>query len=399
MGSSLVDVQLTPDGRLVVSEKSGRVSYVDIKGKQPVSIRDFEPAIIRTLPLESGELLVQHFNGRINLISQQDISCRLAYASGLKGLTEGVCLGESEISLTGHRDGVLKRWNTITGELEKKVVRHSGEIVTMCCHEPSGVLAAVGTDWRITVSNVADLELCSEAAVGLGVRSVVFTSDGKFLAGAPDAGNRGNLQEGTVDLWHVETMKAVNRFVGHTNWVTSIRFYRSNSRMATLALDGTLKTWDTDSGMCLQTLDLTSYAEGTAMQINEANNEIVVGHADGSISCWDLATGKQRTSQHLFESSIVGIVLPDHDGCLVVAVDNLPTVTFLDPESLKVIARLDAGTGNILDLRTDLAARRIQIFGDHGVFRIWPFRAVESARNAKINQRPTLQGKEYETTR
>jgi hypothetical protein len=106
------------DGSLIISDRSARVSYLDIEQQRQIPIRDFEPAITQTIPLDSGELLILHFNGRINWISQQDISCRLAHITGLAGFADGVCLGDSAFSLTGHEDGILKRWNTTTGALE-----------------------------------------------------------------------------------------------------------------------------------------------------------------------------------------------------------------------------------------------------------------------------------------
>jgi hypothetical protein len=50
----------------------------------------------------------------------------------------------------------------------------------------------VGTDWRIAISDLEDFELYSETKVGMGVRSIVFTSDGNFVAGAPAASNEQN---------------------------------------------------------------------------------------------------------------------------------------------------------------------------------------------------------------
>jgi WD40 repeat protein len=115
------------------------------------------------------------------------------------------------------------------------------------------------------------------------------------------------------------------------------------------------------------------------MKVIEKINGVAIGHADGSISCWDLDTGELRTSKQLFASAIVGMVASRDESCLVVAVDSLPTITCLDPESLEIIAELDAGTGNIIDIRTDLRANRIQIFGDQGAIRIWPFRKEVAA--------------------
>lgn len=367
-----VDVQVASNGMFVINESNGRVSLVDFTSQRQVPVRNFEQAITSAMLLDSQKIVVVHFNGRINLVSDQDVLCRLTYNAGMAGLVDGVCGGRAPFAITGHDDGRLKRWNTVSGELESVQRTHGNSVLSLAVHESAGLIASVGTDWKIAISSMDNCLTKSTARIGLGVRSVTFSNDGRYLAAAPDSDRAKDLVEGSIDLWEVDSLTAVTRLTGHTNWVVDAQFFANDSGLVSIALDGTARVWDVASGDCEQTIDLSLFANAVSLQVNESSHEALVAHADGSISCWDLETGAMRLREHLFPGTVVGMVLVPGERCLVVAVEGLSVLTFLDPETLEVLVELEAGTGRIADLRADLMKQRLQILGEQGALRIWP---------------------------
>lgn len=370
--SKLDAVTILDDGDLIWGDKNGNVNLDNLAAKRTVPLRKFSPAINQVTLLDRPSvLLVTHFNGRVNLISQEDIICRKKYVGEYDNMTDGVALGSRNMSITGHRDGWVKVWDTQTGNLIRQNKTHTTEIFSLQVHEPMGLVATMAADWKVKIADIENLQTRFTIPVGLGVRPVQFSNDGKWLACGPDKQNTTDLFEGTVDLWNTKTGTMVKRLAGHSNWVTQIQFFESDAKLATLSLDGTLKIWSTKSGRCESTIDLSELASASQFQIHEEKKKVTFAHADGSLSLFDLTTNEMIKTAHHFGSPVGGILLPRRADCLVVSVLDEPYLYCVNFDSLQMTAKLDAGNGSIAGIRTDMKSRRLQILGDNGAVRIW----------------------------
>ena len=370
-------VEIAENDSLLIGDTSGQVRLTIPGLDVPVAIRKYSPSITGLTLFENPRTVaVTHFNGRVNLISWQDIECRSNEVEQLSDLTDGIGLGRSHVSITGHASGKLKRWNTATGQLLDESQLHHAEIFSLSVHERTGRVATMAADWKIQLSDLNDLQPIHILSVDLGVRPVEFSRSGSLLAGAPSRENPIGLREGTVDLWDVKTGRSIKRLVGHSNWVIQIQFTADDSRLATLALDGSTKIWSVESGMCLNTIDLSKFATPTQIQLLD-HDRIAVAHADGTIGIHNLMTGELLLTGQILNNRIGCIISPGNSGCLIVSSDDEPTLTCVDANSLNLIARLDSGTGDIIGLRTDMDWRRVQILGERGAIRIWDLPATD----------------------
>ena len=69
-----------------------------------------------------------------------------------------------------------------------------------------------------------------------GVRSVIFSPDGKIIAsGSSDR---------TVRLWDTETGKYIKTLTGHTGGVGKVSFSPDSSMLTSGSSDGTILVWD-----------------------------------------------------------------------------------------------------------------------------------------------------------
>ncbi|XZE53627.1 protein kinase domain-containing protein [Planctomycetaceae bacterium SH139] len=365
--------------RLFLGDNTGNLQVLSTNSKLEIPLRKFSPAIIDLVMLQSlGLLVVTHFNGRVNLVSQQDINCRCNYVGGMQDVTDGSALSRQNSSLTAHRDGALKRWNTTTGEIENETKLHNDEIFCVDVSEKEQRLATMGSDWVIKLSDSESLATLHTMPIGLGVRPVEFSHSGLLLAGPADRDNSAEQREGTFDLWDVQSGAAIRRFAGHNNWVIQFQFSPDDRLVASLALDGTLKTWEVESGQCLTTVDLTNSAAASCFQLL-SDSRVAVAHADGSVSLRNLDSGEELVSKRILSNEVSNMVSPKNSNVLIVASSNQPYVTCLDAETLKVLAQFDIGTGNIIGMKTDMNSTRLQILGSNGATRIWSLPASDTA--------------------
>jgi len=76
----------------------------------------------------------------------------------------------------------------------------------------------------------------------LGIRSLVFQSDGKsVVSGSYDC---------DVKLWDMQTGGVIRTFNGHTHWVCSVSISADSTRIASASDDRTIRLWNIQTGEC-----------------------------------------------------------------------------------------------------------------------------------------------------
>lgn len=360
----------TTDG-VLVGDNMGDLRTMVAEDDIEIPLRKYSPAITDLDMLSAqGLLVVTHFNGRVNLVSQQDIDCRRNYVGGMLNVTDGLVYRERSQSLTAHSDGSVRVWNTTSGEIEREAVLHRDEVFCVAINEEEDVIATMGADWFIKLTDIDSLTTQHAIPIALGVRPVEFSHSGLLLAGPADRENPTQQREGTFDLWDANTGKPRRRMVGHDNWIIQFQFSADDQMLGTLSLDGTMKIWEVDSAKCMTTLDLTDRATANHFVFLDPSC-VAIAHADGSISLRALESGSELLSKRILSSHISSLVSPQGSGVLMIASNSQPTITCVDASSLEILAQFDAGTGNIIGMKTDAKAKCLQILGGKGAVRIW----------------------------
>lgn len=77
-------------------------------------------------------------------------------------------------------------------------------------------------------------------------------------------------------------------FSGHTSAILATAFADNGRTLVTAGKDGSLKTWDAASGTPARTIMLPN---GPAFALAAHDNKALTGHANGSVTLWDLTTG------------------------------------------------------------------------------------------------------------
>ena len=84
------------------------------------------------------QLLVAFTNGRLSLITQDEIHRCQAFANAVSGQQDALTLVNKDVVITGHTDGQLKSWNSGTGELLRQSRLLNAEIYELDVDESSG---------------------------------------------------------------------------------------------------------------------------------------------------------------------------------------------------------------------------------------------------------------------
>lgn len=370
--------------QIAVAQRTGNVDLkaldleaLDLKAQdQTIPLRTYQQSI-RELHARrsSGSFVVRHSSGRINTISGEIVGRNTAQFAHTRDLTDGLSLANRPLSFTAHEDGIVRRWNRTLGTLEKESQIHQSAILAMDAHEESNRIATYGLDMKIQVSPIDDMGSSWTRETFLGIRSLRFSHSGQLLAAAPKREDAANPSEGTIDLWDAEQGTTIGRLSGHQNWVMQLAFERDDAILYSLSLDGTLKKWDVSSARELLSIDLTSESPVRSFALNEKT--ILLGHEDGSLSVRSTESGERIRHAFSLANPIQEIVLPWNSNVAFITSEDSAAITCVAPQSLEVIAELDAGVGTIKGMRADRNFKQVQILGTNGLSRTWPLPAAE----------------------
>jgi WD40 repeat protein len=126
-----------------------------------------------------------------------------------------------------------------------------------------------------------------EPAVGL--HRVVFSPDGKLLAGSSEPTPTDT--DTFVYLWDAETGKQVHRFPHQGDGRHILPAFSRDGRQLAVASPAQLKVWDVAGGNEVQTWAGDAMC---AVAFRPDGALLATGHADGTISYWDLKSGKKK---------------------------------------------------------------------------------------------------------
>ena len=114
------------------------------------------------------------------------------------------------------------------------------------------------------------------------LRSVAFSSDGKYLVSGGD--------DGTVRVWDVSEAKEVRRLL-HDQGVTSVAFSSDGRYIVSGSYDKLVRVWSTATGNEISRMSHDFLINSVAFSPDDQH--VVSGSADNTVRIWEAATGKE----------------------------------------------------------------------------------------------------------
>ena len=354
---------------LLAAQRDGSVWLVE--KNQQIPLRCFPDAVRKLAWLESVERLFSvHADGRISVLDRREIARRRNLAKLPRNVVDGEIAPNQKLGVTSHFDGTIRTWNGDTGSMMNEKKLHSIEPLELEVNPAGDMLASVALDKTMVLCSLPDLTLDRKIPVGWGVRTPAFSPDGKLVAGPAAANDSSNYREGTIDIWNVQTGKAVKRLAGHQNWVLKIRFINQRE-LISLSVDGTLRFWSIESGQCLQVINFAALGDASHFAFNGITGEVTLGHGDGVVSVWNRESGKLARSTVVGSGPIEGLTFLDQgQSILLVAVENSETLWLIDSK-LQTVAQLNSGVGPLRAFRSQ--PNSLLLTGSFGLSKILKF--------------------------
>ncbi|MGR7026206.1 AAA family ATPase [Geodermatophilus sp. URMC 62] len=212
-----------------------------------------------------------------------DVLDEPAYDGHRSLVTDSAFSPDGAWAVTTSTDGTARVWLP-EGRMLRTLDDHFLP-VEGCAIAPRGeYFATTGADAAVHLYADRGAQHVGSIDVGGSGTGCVFGSDGSWLAVATD--------DGAVHVRSIPDLEERTVLTGHTGVVTGLVPLADPHRLVTAGRDGSLRSWDVDTGRCQQVL-----AEGLAAVDDCAwsrEGTAVTTGADGGVRVWDLAGGALR---------------------------------------------------------------------------------------------------------
>ena len=140
--------------------------------------------------------------------------------------------------VSGSSDGIVRIWNTTTGELESQLEGHTGRVLSVAFSHNGRFIASGSEDttvrlWNTTMCDIAHVLMGHKR----GVMSVAISKDDKFVVSGSD--------DTTVRIWNTATGELLRELKGHSDMVKSVAVSPDCQHVAS-GSNRELKIWKTD---------------------------------------------------------------------------------------------------------------------------------------------------------
>ena len=289
----LLDLEFSPDGKVLATVSDDSDSAFDILKKVKVSTRLWDVATTRELR---------------RLTVEDDHVSRVAFTPDGRRLAAAVLRRDHPVVRPDDRPG---------GPPQAEARRGT----------PSRAEAdpiRTGTGWPRPTWRIAT--------------SLAISPDGKIVAaGSHGSGSTGDAWVAGVYLWDVATGRELHRIPAHMGWTHSVSFSPDGRTLATTGTETVVRLWDVATGR--ESLPQSGHRSSiNILAVSPADGTILTTGQDGTIREWDPATGRERGVFAQFSASISGMAIDD-DGKTLLTGERFGAVKLWDVAGRREIRR------------------------------------------------------------
>jgi eukaryotic-like serine/threonine-protein kinase len=216
-------------------------------------------------------------------------------------------------------------------------------------------------------------ELLALKGHAAGIRSVVFSPDGRRLATGSD--------DHTVKVWDATTGKETLTLEGHGGFVASVAFSPDGRRLASGNENNAVKLWDAATGQ--QTLTLKGHAFAVnSVAFRPDGRRLASGSDDTTVKVWDAATGQEMLTLKGHTRPVRSVAFSP-DGKRLASASDDDTVKVWDAATGRETLTLKGHTSWVWSVAFSPDARRLASGGWDRTVKIWDLATGKESQTLK----------------
>ena len=290
---------------------------------------------------------------------------------------------DGTVLATGDGAGMVRLWNTQTGELKAAVQAHTNWAFSVAWSPGGKSFVTGGGDDAVRLFDAANPTQPLKTFLGHSndVHAVAITHDGRQLVSAGDdrqiivwelatgrellrwrahdgqiptvtispdgATVASGSRDDSIRTWELKSGRLKQELIGHTEDVLSVRFSPDGKSLASASYDGTVRLWDAASGRAIRILK--GHTNRVFSVAFSPDGSRLASAGDSTLRIWNAATGQQ-----------LNVITPggaiEHGGKVIV--ENLSAVVF-SPDGTMLAITSTTGTTALLEAATGKVLRRL----------------------------------------
>jgi len=192
--------------------------------------------------------------------------------------------GKNEFFTSGN-DGKILKWSLDNRDQSLQVIYSGNDIIEVLAVSPDASWLACGSSnssIRMIPLTGNNIGYSMEGHKG-GIKSLIFSYDGKFLYSA--------ALDGKVLKWDIAARTGINVGTGSME-ISSIDVSSKGNYLAGISADGNVLVWNPDNNSANFRIE-TAGKNITVVRFNPVNNFLALGDASGMVELWDIDRHKK----------------------------------------------------------------------------------------------------------